>query len=325
MSIDLTKLIARKSYFIPTKVSQLCKEVLAQLIVDDSSWHIETEHPKSAIFSPIWKTKFCLSSLDQEGKPPNAENIAAKEKEYNSDRFGCYKILLEALMDNIPINLRYVVQEERTDGCIIKVSCRPVLYYTAAKGFAHGNADLQDVKLQGEEFLDEIFIGGLGGKEIQEVKEVSRWEFLINDTHTRQITERIYDMLSRATTCVLFFGWFGTELIPKLKELKEAGLTVKTITHKPAERKAPAPEEIQKGYAELIKLLGLDNVSVNSLLHGRAVIVDNKALVGSMDLNAFSLSGEHIEFAIYTEDPSTVRSLRAYFEKLFKPLKESSS
>jgi hypothetical protein len=260
--------------------------------------------------------------LRREGRPFTSENIAEKIKEYNSNPLECFKKLFEGLMDNLPIHLSYVVQEERMDGCIIKASCKPVLYFTVAKEFEHGNVDLQDVRLQGEEFLDEIFIGGLGGKETQEAREVNRLEFLINDTHIRQITERIYDMLSKATTCVLFFGWFGTELIPKLKELKDAGLTVRTVTHKPAELKAPVPEQIQKGYAELIALLGLDNVSVNPLVHGRAVIVDNKALVGSMDLNAFSLSGEHIEFAIYTEDPSAVRTLRTYFEKIFKPLKE---
>jgi phosphatidylserine/phosphatidylglycerophosphate/cardiolipin synthase-like enzyme len=132
-------------------------------------------------------------------------------------------------------------------------------------------------------------------------------------------------MLANATTCILFIGWFGTECIPKLKELKDAGLTIKAITHKPGERKGPAPEEIQKGYAELATLLGLDNLSVNPLVHGRAIVVDNKALAGSMDLNAFSLRGEHAEFAVYTEDPFTVRSLKAYFDKVFKPLNEASS
>jgi phosphatidylserine/phosphatidylglycerophosphate/cardiolipin synthase-like enzyme len=199
------------------------------------------------------------------------------------------------------------------------------MYRKIIRGLTREESDLQEIRLACEEFLDDVFIGGIGGKEMQEVKEVSRWEFLINDTHVRQITERIYEMLSKATTCVLFFGWFGTELIPKLKELKDSGLTIRAITHKPAERKAPAPEEIQKGYAELTALLGLNNISTNSLVHGRAIIVDNKALVGSMDLNAFSLSGEHVEFAIYTEDPSTVRSLRAYFEKIFKPLKEPTT
>ena len=49
--------------------------------------------------------------------------------------------------------------------------------------------------------------------------------------------------------------------IPKLKELKGAGLTIRAITHNPNERKAPVSEQIQKGYAELVTLLGLNNVT----------------------------------------------------------------
>jgi phosphatidylserine/phosphatidylglycerophosphate/cardiolipin synthase-like enzyme len=117
-------------------------------------------------------------------------------------------------------------------------------------------------------------------------------------------------------------GWVGTDCLPKFKELKTAGITIRAVTHNPNERKAPVDPDIQKSYSELVDILGLENVSVNRLLHGRALIVDNKALIGSMDLNSDSLSGEHIEFAIYTEDVDVVRSLRAYFEKMFKPLKE---
>jgi hypothetical protein len=324
MSIDLTKIIAKKNYLVPVKATDLCSKVLEQLRVG-YYWEVEAQRPKSAVFRMDWKEQYVAIKTLRKGKKETKEIEEAARKEYEEDNLRCAGVVQEATVENTPVIVSYIITEDRADGCTIEATCKPALYIKIVREIKYAQVDLQDVRIRGEEFLDQIFIGGLGGKEIREVVEVSRWELLINDTHTRQITERIYEMLNKATTCVLFFGWFGTECIPRLKELKEAGLTVKAITHKPAERKAPAPEEIQKGYAELIKLLGLDNVSVNPLVHGRAVIVDNKALVGSMDLNAFSLSGQHIEFAIYTEDPSTVRSLRAYFEKLFKPLKESSS
>ena len=56
--------------------------------------------------------------------------------------------------------------------------------------------------------------------------------------------------------------------------------------------------------------------------HLRVLLVDNKALVGSMDFNAISLTGTHREFAIYTEIPEIVRSIRNYFDQIFTPLSE---
>jgi hypothetical protein len=214
------------------------------------------------------------------------------------------------------------VLEESVVGCIVRATCKPMLYVKIVRHIRHEESDLQNVRIQCEEFLDHVFVGGLGAKEISEKVEVSRFELLINDVNNRQITERIYEMLRDATTCVLLMGWVGTDCLPKFKELKTAGITIRAVTHNPNERKAPVDPDIQKSYSELVDILGLENVSVNRLLHGRALIVDNKALIGSMDLNSDSLSGEHIEFAIYTEDVDVVRSLRAYFEKMFKPLKE---
>jgi len=321
MSVDLTKIIAKKNYLVPVKATDLCAKVLEQLQVG-GSWQVGVQRPKSASFRINWKEQYVGLKVIQKDKKGVDE---AARKEFEEDALRCTGIIQEVTVENLPVVVSYIVTEDRADSCVIEATCKPSLYVKIVREIKYGQVDLQDVKIGSEEFLDQIFIGGLGGKEIREVVEVSRWELLINDTHNRQITDRIYEMLNKATTCVLFFGWFGTELLPKLKELKDAGLTIRALTHNPNERKGPVSVEIQKGYAELITLLGLSNVSANPIIHGRAVIVDNKALVGSMDLNAFSLSGEHIEFAVYTEDSSTVRSLRAYFKKLFKPLKESTS
>jgi hypothetical protein len=260
--------------------------------------------------------------LAKEEKLRTDENIAAKKTEYDIAPLRCMTMVQEAMTNNTPAELYYVISEEREDSCTVSAVCRPMLYYKIVRQIHYEISDSQDIKLRGEEFLDEIFVGGFGSKEIQEVKTETLWELLINDARNRQIQDRVYEMLKGATTSVFLMGWIGTDCIPKIKELKDAKITVKAITHKPGEFKSPVPQELQKGYAELISLIGLDNVSTNPLLHGRALVVDNKVLIGSMDFNAHSLSGEHIEFAIYTEDAATVRKLRDYFETVFKPLKE---
>ena len=52
-------------------------------------------------------------------------------------------------------------------------------------------------------------------------------------------------------------------------------------------------------------------------IEGRARIVDNKAIIGSIDLDSYSLTGPRIEFAVYTEDVEIVRKLRSYFKQKF--------
>jgi len=321
MSIDLNKLIARKKYFVPLNSSDLWQTTLKQLNIGDW-WVVRRWHPRSTTFGLDYKETYARFMLAQEGKSTTSENIAEKKAEYEANSEKGSMLVQRALINNTPEELHYVISEERVDGCTVNAICRPALYYKIVRQLDYVISDLQDVRLRCEEFLDEIFIGGLGSKEIEDVKQVTPWELLINDMHTRKIQDRVYEMLKGATTTVFLMGWIGTDCIPKIKELKDAKITVKAITHKPAEFKSPVPQELQRGYAELISLIGLDNVSTNPLLHGRALIVDNKALVGSMDFNAHSLSGEHIEFAIYTEDAATVRKLRDYFETAFKPLKE---
>ncbi len=321
MSIDLNKLIARKKYLVPVKSSDLWQATLKQLNVADL-WVVRRWYPRSATFSMGYKETYARYTLAQEGKPRTDENIATKKTEYETAPVRCTTMVQETITNNTPVELHYVISEERADSCIVSAICRPMLYYKIVRQVPHEISDLQDIKLRGEEFLDEIFVGGFGSKEIQEVKTETPWELLINDARNRQIQDRVYEMLKGATTSVFLIGWIGTDCIPKIKELKDAKITVKAITHKPAEFKSPVSQELQKGYTELISLIGLSNVSTNPLLHGRALIVDNKALIGSMDFNAHSLSGEHIEFAIYTEDAVSVRKLRDYFETTFKPLKE---
>jgi len=324
MSVDLTSLIAKKRYLIPLKACDLCQALLKQLNVGDD-WVTSANRPKSSGFKLDYPHLYARVTLSQEEKPLTPENVKSKMKKYLTNPFDCWDLVQRVSSDHRPAEVSYIILEERTDECVTDVRCIPMLYYKVARQLEDRSPDkmlTQDVRIQSEEFLDEVFIGGLGGKEIAQRKESVVWELMINDVSKHQVTGKIYEMLEDAASSVLLMGWVGTELIPKLKELKDVGVSIKAITHKPSERKAPVSGAIQKGYTELVKLVGLENVSVNPLLHGRAIIVDNKALVGSMDFNAHSLSGEHIEFAIYTEDVVVVRSLRTYFEKMFKPLKE---
>jgi len=321
MSVNLAQLIGRKDYLIPIKSSELFDEVLKQLNIGDN-WEIITKRPKSARFRLNHKEKYAYFKLGDEGKPTTELNLTLKRNEFDNNPLKCYNWTQERLVNYVPVELNYIIVEERVDGCIVNTFCKPAMYNKIVRDLEYTLSDSQDVKIRCEEFLDEIFMGGLGGKEIEEVKKVGSWKLLINDTKTRQITEKVYEMLKDATTCVLLMGWVGTDCLPKFKELKNVGITVKAVTHKPSELKSPVPTDIQKGYTELIDIIGLENVSINPLLHGRALIVDNKALIGSMDFNSHSLSGEHVEFAIYTEDVDIVRGLRNHFEGMFKPLKQ---
>ena len=272
-----------------------------------------------------WIIKSAKFRLMDEGLPLTKSSIEKKLAEIK--KMPNYSYLDETLgetISTIPYKVHFVVTEERGEGCVCEVSCFPTLYFKIIKGL---NAKCNDVNLQNarmrcEEFLVDIFVGGLGAKEIVERREINRWELLINDVDCRHITSRIYEMLEQATGEILLMGWVGTDCLPKLAELKSKGVTIQAVTHKPSEMKSPVPKDIQQGYTNLIKMLGKTNVSTNRELHGRAIIIDNKALIGSMDVNAHSLSGEHREFAVYTEDVDTVRKIRAYFKKIFVPLKQ---
>jgi hypothetical protein len=230
MSIDLTKLISKRKYVIPVKAADLCNKVLEQLKID-GPWLISAQRPKSAVFSVDWEESYVMWQRVVKGKEKREKAAAAARKEYLEYPIQCIGSIQGITVGNIPARVSYIIAEEMGNRCAIEATCKPAMYLKIVRKLEYGEVDLQDVRIQSEEFLDQIFIGGLRGKEIQEVKEGCRWEFLFNDTHVRQITDQINEMLSKATSCVLFFGWFGTEYIPKLKELKEAGLTIKAITH----------------------------------------------------------------------------------------------
>ena len=80
-------------------------------------------------------------------------------------------------------------------------------------------------------------------------------------------------------------------------------------------------QEKEKAYQELISIIGPNNICTRRDFHGRAIIIDNKAFIGSMDLDSYSLTGPRNEIAIFTENPTIVRGIRNYFNENFIPMK----
>lgn len=321
-TIDLSKLIARKTFFIPNKSSVVSGVLLKQILLRDPTWTIAVERPRSGEVRWNYPERWARTSLLEKGLHWTDSNLDKQRAEYGKSPIERIVELFRKVIYNVPCEVHYVITEETKEGCICQTTCIPALYekITRRIEIACDDARSQDARLRCEEFLVDIFVGGLGGKEIVERREVTRWELLINDIDCRHITERVYQMLEQAVGEVSIMGWVGTGCLPKLKELRSKGVTIQAVTHKPSELKSPVPKDIQQGYTNLVKILGKMNVSTNRQLHGRAIVVDNKALIGSMDMNAHSLSGEHKEFAVYTEDADTVRKLRTYFREIFVPL-----
>jgi len=324
-SIDLSKSIARKQFSVPIKSVALHELILKQLRLVEVAWRSDVKRTRSGTFHIDWGVMWARLSLASEGSPFTQNNVRKKMVKYDKKILEYRREIIYQTVRSQPCEIHYVVTEDMIDRCVCEATCFPALFLGIARyKISKIECDETDIRLarqQCEEFLVDIFVGGLGGKEVIERKVVSQLEFLINDVDYRQITDCINHMLQQATGEVLLMGWVGTDCLPKLKELKNAGITIQAVTHKPTEMKAPLPKDIQQGFTNLVKMLGKTNVSTNRELHGRALVVDNKALIGSMDFNSFSLSGEHREFAVYTEDIETVRKLRAYFKRIFVPLK----
>jgi len=344
-SVDLSKLIARKRFLVPVESSQLIQLVANQLEGFDQQlremdtpsrrafldrmdkykkWSAVQTMARSATFTIDYGYHWSMLRVMEEGYENDNLLLKVDENlsEYKKNRLRHSGELLLRTTDNMPVDLHYVVEVEGSQGCLCNATCHPSLYEKINKGLAKecDDAKMQDARMSCEEFLVDVFVGGLGGKEIPEERKAVCWELLTNDLDYHHITERIDQMLENATAEVLMMGYVGTHCLPELRELKDKNVTIQAVTHRPKEMKAPVPNDVLRGFSNLVEVVGKTNISINPELHGRALIVDNKALIGSMDLNAHSLSGEHTEFAVYTEDVDTVRRMRSYFKKIFAPL-----
>ena len=330
-TIDLERLIVKQTYFIPIEAPKLKNAILQELRASERAlyhiypWNLSEEHKESFAFS--YSIEYCFVYTQTMGKR-TSKLVALKSKEYGEGLPETLHKKVKKLMGHFADDIHVFITRKEKEGCIVEVECLPLLYRQICQyGMKANELDLQNAYLRCKRFVKTIFEGGLSATLITEKKkEVARpkVEFLINDTSTRQITEKIEAMFTEVTGQILIIGWMGTILLKKLREIKEKGVEVKVITgNVKTIRQDPMRKEKERAMKELIDIIGKENISIKPEFHGRAIVVDNKALVGSIDLDSYSLTGTRIEFATYTEDPEIVRTLRKYFKGIFSPLKKT--
>ena len=335
-TIDLDRLVIRQTYFIPVKGSELMPAIMGELNAGEQTieglhrWVLEEVHKRSFRFTHHFKYSYV--SDETWGMNPETteykEKVKQKIEDFDNKGMEAFFAELKRLFSHVPAKIDVRVLNEETVGCQCKVRCIPMLYEKLRylRNFETNDFQIQNAYLESKRFLEVVFESGLSATLIVEERKSppqSATEFLTNDQASRQILMKIEEMLDQATGEVLICGWIGTILLPKLKEITQKGIDVRIITHKSNElRGKPGSQDVQRAHKELVSLLGKDHISVRPECHFRVLVVDNEALVGSMDFNATSLTGTHREFAIYLEIPEIVRSIRNYFNQIFTPLSE---
>ncbi|TET20321.1 hypothetical protein E3J74_03480 [Candidatus Bathyarchaeota archaeon] len=334
--IDLEKIIARQKYFIPVNSTKLKDKIIKELnaswqvIAGYSRWFLSTEHGLSFHFTIAMEHLFLFEltyGMDLKTEK-NKKLVEEKLAEYKRKGSKAFYTHLQSIRSDLPAEVYVSVVNREEKGCLCKTECHPMLcgQLRFIKGFKTEELDIQRAYLESKRFLEMIFESGLSATLISEEKKKppqTITQFLISDQTSHKILKKIEPMLDGATVEVLVCGWVGTLLLPKLRVLKEKGINIRIMTHKSTELKGkPGRQDVDRAHVELMSLLGGENISMNPECHFRVLVVDNKALVGSMDFNAISLTGTHREFAIYTEDPEIVRSIRNYFNQVFTPLEQ---
>ena len=336
-TIDLERMIVRQTYFIPVKASQLRAAVRKELEAHDPSiyeiraWYLEEEHENSFCYECSMRYHFVYEQVIgmKEGTREYKRLVKEKSAEYKKMLPKIYHKKLKTRLSNLPMSLYVFVTNTEENGCSCDIQCFPTLYQKLNMKVVKeaSEFEIQDAYLTCRRFLKSIFESGLSATFVTEkIRKVSKpaIDFLINDISNRQLAEKVETMLSETTGEILIIGWVGTILLKKLKELKEKGVEVKVITGSVKSiRQDPMRKEKERAMKKLINIIGKENISIKPEFHGRAIVVDNKALVGSMDLDSYSLTGVRTEFATYTEDPEIVRTLRKYFKGIFSPLKKT--
>jgi len=334
--IDLEKIVARQKYFIPVNSTKLKDKIIKELnaswqvIAGYSRWFLSTEHGLSFHFTIAMEHLFLFEltyGMDLKTEK-NKKLVEEKLAEYKRKGSKAFYTHLQSIRSDLPAEVYVSVVNREEKGCLCKIECHPMLcgQLRFIKGFKTEELDIQRAYLESKRFLEVIFESGLFATLISEEKKSppqTTTQFLINDQVSHKILEKIEPMLDGATGEVLVCGWVGTLLLPRLRVLDDKGINIRIMSHKSTELKGkPGRQDVDRAHKELMSLLGKENISMNPECHFRVLVVDNKALVGSMDFNAISLTGTHREFAIYTEDPEIVRSIRNYFNQVFTPLEE---
>jgi len=331
--IELDKLIVRQTYLIPVDSSELANRIFMELISFTPeinglySWGLVEAHKSSFHFQ--CNTKYAFLYAQVWGKKLTTQKMKKmiEEKERELERLGdkAAAFLLSGIVSTHPFDIYVLVINREKNTCTCKVECLPALYEKLRLlSVKPTDFEIQAAFLSCRRLLESIFQSGLSATLLsEERKEQLRpvAQLLINDQHSRQIFDKIEEMFEHATGEILVCGWIGTLFISLLKKMKEKGISIRVVTHKAAQLKGQiGHQDIQRAYSELIPTIGKDHISIRPECHFRAVIVDDEALIGSMDLNAVSLTGTNRELAIFTDDPEIVRNLRDYFNRISSPL-----
>jgi len=313
------------------KPSDLEKAIMNELeacdppILGFEGWYVSETHKNYWCFMYSFKHAY----IHRHSRPPRSKQMAIElAQKYDDGRPKTYFEELGSRTGGDPYDFSVYVAKIENNGCIVDVELKPMLYYQIVQLYKMPNEyEIQHSYLTCERFLRTIFESGLSATTVSEEKLVIPKpvvEFLINNSYVRQITERIEKMFEEATNEILIMGWIGTFFISKFKELKQKGISIFVITGNTKDiRQDVMQKEKAKAITELIAIIGKSNISIKPEFHGRMMIVDNKALIGSADLDSYSLTGTRIELAAYTEDPTIVLNLRNYFKKIFSPWKET--
>lgn len=329
--LDLNRLIGIKKYRVGLSLSEVFEEIekflcQEELLPGYRQWDVTSVGTRYRAFERSLMWTFIASKMKVH---PTRKEIKQLEKEFDEDVPGHSDEILDGYRHELPYEMYVLILDVDDLGCVCQAECRSALYEKLCKQHitldAVSDFQISRSYLESLSFLDKVFIGVLGAKPILDIPVKSPdIELLMNDTQQREITELIDSLLDKATGEVLICGWIGTHFIPKLRELENEGIKIRFITHQPSEAKnQPWRSEINQAFKKLCSHIGKENICTDPNMHGRIIIIDNKALIGSMDLNAYSLTGAHTEFAIYTEQPKIVRRLRNVFNSKFKPLKTS--
>lgn len=206
---------------------------------------------------------------------------------------------VERIFPDRPFEIYVPIKKIEENKCLCKVECLPMFYekLRILEDVKTNDFEVQNAYLTCRRFLETIFEGGLSATLVTEERKKPlepSTQLLINDQTSHGILSKIEKVLDEATSEVLFCGWVGTFLLPKLKEIKEKGLDIRIITHQSSELKGkPGKQDVERTFSELISMVGEDHISIRPECHCRVLVVDNKALIGSMDFNATSLTGTH--------------------------------
>lgn len=130
--------------------------------------------------------------------------------------------------------------------------------------------------------------------------------------------EKIEEMINTATKQILIMcRAIDTTVSPKIIDSFKKGVEVKILLP-PLDRlrrqKIPDLRRVEKAFDQF-KEEGIE-VRENPDVHARFLIVDNKAIVGSTDLDAYGLT-VHFNASILTTDPLIVDRIKMFFNEVW--------